>query len=348
MTKLKLMSDSIVQEQRQAHTVLIRMDKLGDLVISLPADQHPALLGQNVIWAITEGLDFVVEQALPKRKFKTFSKRFSPLRIMAFKNWLKQVNPQHVVILHAPWWVSFASWLAGVPVRIGPLSQWHSYLFLNFGVRQRRSLSDRHESDYNFDLIESGFEMLGNRGGNLTEVKKKHLRLLAPNPTGTIQNLNLQGHRYVILHPGMGGSALNWPPEKYLELAHLISKKYKIVVTGTNADKKYLDPVAEELKSLSAVRWTVGELSSLDLLNVISEAKVMIAPSTGVIHLAASLGVPTVGIYSPRRAEHPRRWGPRGEKTYIFQPKTEVEDNLKPEIMATIDPSEVAQLVLSL
>lgn len=342
------MSDSIAQEQRQAHTVLIRMDKLGDLVISLPADQHPALLGQNVIWAITEGLDFVVEQALPKRKFKTFSKRFSPFRILAFKRWLQQVKPMHVVILHAPWWVSLSTWMAGVPVRIGPLSQWHSYLFLNFGVRQRRSLSDRHESDYNFDLIESGFEMLGSRGGQLAEVKKKYLRLLAPNPTGTLQNLNLQGQRYVILHPGMGGSALNWPPQKYLELAKLVSKKYKIVITGTQSDKAYLDPIAEELKAMSGVHWTVGELSSLDLLNVISEAKALVAPSTGVIHLAASLGVPTVGIYSPRRSEHPRRWGPRGEKIFIFQPKTEVEDNLKPEIMATIEAKDVANLVLSL
>ena len=36
-----------------------------------------------------------------------------------------------------------AAWLAGVPERIGRQSQWHSFLFLNIPVRQKRSLADR-------------------------------------------------------------------------------------------------------------------------------------------------------------------------------------------------------------
>ncbi|MBK7649485.1 MAG: hypothetical protein IPJ20_00350 [Flammeovirgaceae bacterium] len=42
------------------------------------------------------------------------------------------------------------------------------------------------------------------------------------------------------------------------------------------------------------------------------------ACSTGVLHLAASLGVYTLGLYSPMRPIHPGRWMPVGRKaTYL-------------------------------
>lgn len=341
-------SKFIHQEQRQAHTVLVRMDKLGDLILSLPVDHHPALQGQNLIWAITDGLDFVAEQGVPNRKFKTFAKRFNPLRIFAFKRWLQQVNPIHVVILHAPWWVSLATWMANVPVRIGPLSQWHSYLFLNFGVRQKRSISDRHESDYNFDLVEKGFEKTGGRSNPQVELlKKQYLKVIPPNPTGFLQSLKLKSKKYVVIHPGMGGSAFNWPAQNYLDLAAHLTKQFEVVITGTAADRKYLEPIEEGLKAIPQVRWTVGDLSSADLMNVLSQAYKVVAPSTGVLHLAASLGTPVVGIYSPRKVEHPRRWGPKGPNVQVISPKTESEDNLRADIMETITVNEVAKAVLT-
>jgi len=327
---------------RQAHTLLVRMDKLGDLVLSLPSDSHPALRGQNIHWAITKGLEFVAEQSIPKRKFTSFSKKFSPVNFFRFVFWLKQLNPFHIVLLHAPWWVSMASWWAGVPVRIGPLSQWHSYLFMNFGVRQKRSLSTQHESDYNFDLIDKGFVQVGLKGShNLEKVKESFLKLIAPNPNGTLQQHRLKSQSYVVLHPGMGGSAFNWPSESYLEVARLLNGEVPIVVTGTLQDKKYLDPIEEELKSLPQVKWLVGELSAHELLNVLSQARCVLAPSTGVIHLAASLGVPVIGIYSPKRQEHPRRWGPKGPCVEVFFPATSTDQQLRPDVMTEIKVKDV-------
>lgn len=340
------MSDLIAPESRQAHTVLIRMDKLGDLVLSLPCDKHPALKDRDIHWAITKGLEFVAEQALPKRKYTSFARSFSPVNFFKFVYWLRALNPLQVIILHAPWWVSLATWWADVPVRIGPLSQWHSYLFFNFGVRQKRSLSDRHESDYNYDLIDTGFSLLGlRRAAHLDELKTAYLKLVAPNPEGTLSAHQLTKKQYVVIHPGMGGSAFNWPAEFYLELAQDLSRDYTIVITGTTQDRKYLAPIETRLKEIPDLRWLVNELTPLDLLNLLSEAHHVIAPSTGVIHLAASLDVPVIGIYSPKRQEHPRRWGPKGPKTKVFLPGTTMDSQLRADIMEEIKPSDVASAV---
>jgi ADP-heptose:LPS heptosyltransferase len=342
------MSHSISQESRQSHTVMVRMDKMGDLVLSLPCDQHPALKERDVHWAITKGLEFVAEQALPKRKYTSFSRNFSPLGFLRFKSWLQSVNPLQIVILHAPWWVSCAAWWAGVPVRIGPLSQWHSYLFLNFGIRQQRSLSDRHESDYNYDLIDQGFGQLGVRGAHqLDALKKTHLKLIAPNPEGTLSSLKLKKNQYIVIHPGMGGSAFNWPVGFYLEAAKDLSRDFQIVITGTQQDRKYLDPIEDALKEIPQLKWLVGELSPLDLLNLLSGARAVVAPSTGVIHLAASLGVPVVGIYSPKKQQHPTRWGPKGPMVRTFIPDA-FSDEVRPEVMSEIKTELITQAVRTL
>lgn len=338
----------ISQEPRQAHTVLIRMDKLGDLVLSLPCDQHPALKDREVHWAITKGLEFVAEQALPRRKYSSFARGFSPIGFFRFVSWLKSVNPIQVVILHAPWWVSMATWWAKTPVRIGPLSQWHSYLFLNFGVRQKRSLSDRHESDFNFELIDQGFAQLGLRtAAHLEDLKSSYLKLVAPNPEGTLSSYQLKKNEYVVIHPGMGGSAYNWPATYYLELAKDLGRKDTIVITGTSQDKKYLDPIEKELREIPQVKWLVGELTPLELLNLLSQARHVVAPSTGVLHLASSLGASSLGLYSPKKQEHPRRWGPKGPKTQVLVPETSTDSQLRADVMEEIKPSQVLQALQS-
>ncbi|MGE3681704.1 MAG: glycosyltransferase family 9 protein [Bdellovibrionales bacterium] len=328
--------------------LLIRMDKMGDLVVSLPVDEHPAFSGQRVHWFITKGLSFVAEQAAPKRQATEFRRRFSVFEFLRMVKWLKRQRPRTVVLLHAPWWVFLAAWMANVPERIGRKSQWHSFLFLNVGIRQKRSLSDRHESDYNFDLVEYGFARLGvRRTHNLNLVKKAYLRLVAPNPFGTVQARGLKSKGYRVVHPGMGGSALNWPSENFIELIQSLAKDLPVIVTGTRADAKYLQFI-ESTREIRGVRWLVDELRPLELLDILSEARSVVAPSTGVLHLAASLGTPCVGIYSPRRVEHPLRWGPKGLFATHLVPPAQCADNFTPGIMKQITPELVYQSVLKL
>jgi ADP-heptose:LPS heptosyltransferase len=334
-------------DKRNVDVLLVRMDKIGDLVVSLPVDEHPVLSGQRIHWLITKGLGSVVEQSSPKRHYTEFKRGFSPMEFFRLVAWLRKNRPRTVVLLHNPWWVSMAMWWAEVPERIGRKSQWHS-IFTNLLVKQKRSGADRHESDFNFDLVEWGFNRLGARAThNLPLIKKKYLKLLPPNPFGTVDARGLKSHGYRVVHPGMAGSALNWPQDNFVELIEKLAREMPVLITGTKMDQKYLQGVMK-VKDLPNVKWLVDELKFSELLDLLSQARSVIAPSTGVLHLAASLGAPTLGIYSPRKVEHPRRWGPKGAFAEYLVPQVSEADMFSPDIMREIKPLQVYDSLIEL
>lgn len=333
-------------DTRNVDMVLVRMDKIGDLVVSLPVDEHPVFGGRRVHWFISKGLSFVTNQSVPKREVTEFNRVFGEFRRALAT--LRELRPRTIVLLHGPWWVSFAAWLAGVPERIGRRSQWHGFLFVNIPVHQKRSMSDRHESDFNYDLVEWAFNRLGVRPAeDLERLKRNYLRLRAPEPEITLPALKLTPKGYRVVHPGMMGSALNWPTRNFRELIEKLSGGAPVVITGTKADGKYLGEL-DSLRENPRVVWLVDRLNTRQLLDVLSGARSVVAPSTGVLHLAASLGTPAVGIYSPRRVEHPRRWGPKGPRVRYLVPDVADGAVAGPEVMEQISPEKVERAVLEL
>jgi ADP-heptose:LPS heptosyltransferase len=140
---------------------------------------------------------------------------------------------------------------------------------------------------------------------------------------------------------------LNWPQEFYVELIDKLSREAPVVITGTKMDADYLK-VVESVREKQNVRWLVGDLKISELLDVLSQASGVVAPSTGVLHLAASLGTPAVGIYSPRKVEHPRRWGPRGPRVSALLPNVVGGSEARADVMREITPEQVYQRLTDL
>lgn len=88
------------------------------------------------------------------------------------------------------------------------------------------------------------------------------------------------------------------------------------------------------------MRWLAEQLSIGELLDVLSGARCVVGPSTGVLHLAASLDTPVVGLYSPRKVEHPRRWGPKGPRVSILVPDVPA-DTTDSTVMNQIEVDQV-------
>lgn len=307
--------------------LLIRIDRMGDLVLTLPVDQNSILKNYDCSWYITQGLGFVAEHCHPPRKFTEWKKSWNWLQFFRFLRAVHALQPELSVSFHVPWWVNMALFLARVPQRVGVLSQWHSYLFLNKAVRQKRSECHYHEMDYNHRLV---FEGLKQRPDE--NIKPLELQALQPAPVAITSP-------YIVVHPGMGGSALNWPVEHYRHLISFLSAQYTIIITGTPSDNFIIEPLKGMLKNNTHVMWMNGKLKGAELISVLAKSKAVIAPSTGVIHLAASLSVPTFGLYSPIKVESPQRWGPRGSKVQTFTPSPQGE-------MKDIDPMVVAKAIL--
>ncbi|OQW52861.1 MAG: hypothetical protein A4S09_08430 [Proteobacteria bacterium SG_bin7] len=296
--------------------LFIRVDRIGDLVLTLPVDDI-AVLRQRyaVTWWISKGLEFVLKNGTQKRHFATIDKDFTWSQFLALYYYLKRENFALVVIFHAPWWISLLIFLARIPIRVGRHSQWHSYLFFNRGYRQSRSRSKLHESEYNFKLIE---KFLGE------QVRERPLlELRNESADKVISKLGLEKKLYFVVHPGMAGSARNVSANFYVDLLKQLSQQHPVVITGTKSDHEYIAPIFSTLKDHPNLLWQNEKLSNDELISVLQNSKAVIAPSTGVIHLAASTGTKSIGLYSPVTTQHATRWGPRGKFTYVFAPKVE-------------------------
>lgn len=310
-------------------TLLIRMDKIGDLVVSLNASDHPWFKDHDYHWFISQGLGWVLENSPHKLKFTEATKTFSLKSFFQLVRDFKSSKADSAVVFQAPWFVGLALFLAGIPQRVGRLSQWHSYLFFNHGIRQKRSLSKQHESKYNWELISKGFL----HSDSTPEITQP---ILTAPPLE--KDLNLP-QKYCVIHPGMMGSALNWPIENYIALTKNLSEKISIVVTGTKADEPWTGPLKKALGFSKNILWLQNTLNPNELLAVLKGAHFVVAPSTGVIHLAAALGTPVVGFYSPRLPERETRWGPLTKKSLIFTPPLGREN--QEDCMNIIEPDEV-------
>ncbi|NUN05923.1 MAG: glycosyltransferase family 9 protein [Bdellovibrio sp.] len=324
--------------------LLIRLDKIGDLICTMCVDQVSFLKDCDVQWAIAKGLNFIPGNADPKRQYLELKKDDSKNSLPALKKFLREFKPNIAVSFQAPWWVSYALWSEGVPVRAGVRSQWHSFLFLNKGLRQRRSLATQHEADYNLDLLLHAFAIEEKISQEKTPILK--LRATA-NPT-LLNKHNLTAQNYIVVHPGMAGSALNWPISSYIELIEKINGNTQVVLTGTPADEPWLKDIKAYFKNNPRVLSLQNELNAAELLTVLDKAKAVVVPSTGVAHIAASLGTPVLGLYSPVRVQHPRRWAARGEKVHIFMPEVSDPENVDPDCMAQIKVEDVLKTLASL
>ncbi|AGH94883.1 glycosyltransferase family 9 protein [Pseudobdellovibrio exovorus] len=292
--------------------LLIRLDKIGDLICSLPADQVLDSSEYDVTWIIQKGLGSVVDLGEKPRKYFELDKKDPKTSAKLLRELLQTLKPDIAISLQGPWWVNFELFKARVPIRSGVKSQWHSFLFLNKGIRQKRSLAVKHELEYNLDLVQETLDIPSTKEFHYFEIKK-------PEASHLLSDFGLVPKKYVVVHPGMMGSAQNWPQSEYIKLIQRLTQKgHSVVVTGTAQDEPYLDQIKAACVQHPQVIWLQSKLNLNQLVEVLAYAEYVIVPSTGVAHLAAGVGTLVKGLYSPITVQHPRRWAPRGPDVEVF------------------------------
>lgn len=105
----------------------------------------------------------------------------------------------------------------------------------------------------------------------------------------------VQRHGAAVLHPFSGSPRKNWPLSRFEELARALAAGMPVEWAARPDQVRF-----ENLNELG--RWLAG-------------ARVYIGNDTGVTHLAAAAGVPTVALFGPT---DPRVWAPRGARVRVI------------------------------
>ena len=104
-----------------------------------------------------------------------------------------------------------------------------------------------------------------------------------------------------------------WPEDRWLALAQRIAyPRTTFAITGAPADLPRTEPFVDRLREagLYAGAFT-GTDGFKSLARMLARARVVVSVNTGVMHLAAIVGAPTVSINGPNRNG---RWGPIGPR----------------------------------
>ncbi len=90
-----------------------------------------------------------------------------------------------------------------------------------------------------------------------------------------------------------------WFPERFGEVVRYLEVKYaaKIIVAGSEDDRPDAEIISRELSPENALI-TAGQLTVLETAALLKHCGFVLGIDSGLLHLAAAVGKPTVGLYS--------------------------------------------------
>lgn len=118
------------------------------------------------------------------------------------------------------------------------------------------------------------------------------------------------------IHPGGNFPSQCWELRKFAELAERISRKYKarIVILASAGERKLVSRLVSLMKTQPAL---VAAGFPLDkTAAIISRMTLLICNNSGPLHIAAALGVPTVSTMGPT---DPDLWAPEGSNHIVIR-----------------------------
>jgi ADP-heptose:LPS heptosyltransferase len=134
-----------------------------------------------------------------------------------------------------------------------------------------------------------------------------------------------ENHPILVMAPGTGwtepgdglpASALAWEPERYAHLANLLRARHggAIVLVGAAEDRAAVDRVLVDLDAPALD--LCGQLDILSAVGVVARCDLLVGGDGPLLHLAAAVGTPAVGIFGPTDG---RRRGPFGPTHRVVQ-----------------------------
>ncbi len=308
---------------KQKRILIVRPDRIGDVVLSTPLpreikknfpDCFIAVLVRKYTQDIYYNNPYVDKIILiddtKDNSFKSFFRKVDEVRSYRFTHSLTLLPTERL---------NYLLFFAGIPYRVGVGHKFYQFITFTHYVSRNKYIPLRHEADYCMDLARK-IGVISNDISTeifLTDEEK--------NKVQEIRNKFLGTKKYLVgIHTTSGNSAPNWTYQTYRQLIEKLIERNDIQLIVTDDKlingKEHTENVVYPNLGLS-LRESFLNFSALDLL---------ISASTGPMHLAAALKVKTLSMFCPLIACSPQLWGPQGNESVIILPEEKYCSNVCP------------------
>ena len=223
---------------------------------------------------------------------------------------LKAENYGQSLVMPRTWKAALAPFLAGIPVRTGFAGE------VRFGL-----LNDVRWGEKKLPrMVDRCSALALPKGTPLPDpLPLPELRVFPLDIDAWRRQQNLEGKEpVVVLAPGAVGPSKRWPAASYAQLARdLAAQGYAIWIVGGPGEKAIATEIVQKAP-------TARDLTGTDLRSAIlalAAAKAAVSNDSGLLHVAAALGTPAIGIFGPTSPWH---WAPLNPIAAVIQAPTEI------------------------
>ena len=303
---------------------ILRLSAIGDVCHAVSAVQaiqrhYPKA---KISWVIGK-VEAALLEGLPGVELVIFDKKQGISAYQKLRKTFK--HKQFDVLLHMQ--VAFRANLVArcIPAKVKVGFDWHRAkeahsLFINQSIEKQQQ-----------PHVLEGFMGFAQAIGVPDTAPQWQLPISDANSAVAVQYLDGLGKTLAIA-PAASGTERNWLPERYAEVArHAHNQGFSIVLTGgpTELEQCLADEIMQYIDF--PVLNLVGKTSLKELLCVLEQASLVIAPDTGPAHMAVTVGTPVIGLYAH---SNPARTGPYLYQDYVLEV---YHQNLKQQYGKTAD-----------
>ncbi len=272
----------------------IRLDHLGDVVMTLPAyaalrKQYPRAEIHTLVRGFAQDIFYKnknVDRVIPfDPPWFAREKKNTYIKTLLFLLQLRKEKYDIVVELHAdPRNILAAAIIGGYLVGYG---------IRGFGFLLNKTVMYPH-----FDhLVETNTDLIRALG----YTGKTHLDALmlsfSKKDESAVQQY-YQEKKVILINPGTGRPNKYWLPERWAVVADaLVEKGYSVFFTGSGADVIECEKITEHMKEKAVI--IAGKTTLRQLFALTKHAQLVLAPDTALPHFCACLGIPCITLFGP-------------------------------------------------
>lgn len=328
--------------------LIVRTDRIGDVVLTIPMasvikKQIPGVIVDFLVQGYTAPLLYKhpdIDNVIAVESIETTG--FGDL-VKIFK----ANNYDSVITAFPKFKLAYAMFISGIKTRIGTGYRWYSFLF-NKKIYDHRKNAAFHELEYGIRMLsEIGVEYFPEPGDI-----NFNIQINEQSEQKTIQLLKEAGYnknlKTIIIHPGSGGSAEDWPVTHFKKITEMMAHNLEINILLTGSLKEF--EMCEQLSVKGKTINLAGKLNLSEFIALINKTDILVANSTGPIHIAAALNKEVIGFYPKIIQCSEKRWGPYTKKKTVFTPSIECKNCNKEQCrklncMSTIEPDKVFETI---